>query len=180
MSPWSEFCNEKCLPLLVASQDDMYSYANRPRRTIAEVLTEFKSAVIPMEYIADLFPEIRPRQFSIASSSKVSSLNLRSNIEANRLRTAAELSVCGTTGGYSQIQDDSQAASERHRNVLDGTADTRPEASRWLHSRLNAITAQSLHACNTHRSRNRHSSLPRICTRTLSHISRSAYERRHR
>lgn len=53
-------------------QDDMYSYANRPRRTIAEVLTEFKSAVIPLEYITDLFPEIRPRQFSIASSAKVS------------------------------------------------------------------------------------------------------------
>lgn len=50
----------------------MYDYANRPRRTIAEVLAEFRSAKIPLEYITDIFPEIRPRQFSIASSSKVS------------------------------------------------------------------------------------------------------------
>lgn len=48
----------------------MYDYANRPRRTIHEVLQEFRSAQIPLEYIADIFPEIRPRQFSIASSSR--------------------------------------------------------------------------------------------------------------
>jgi sulfite reductase alpha subunit-like flavoprotein len=48
----------------------MYDYANRPRRTIHEVLQEFRSAEVPIEYIADIFPEIRPRQFSIASSSR--------------------------------------------------------------------------------------------------------------
>ncbi|KAK9894229.1 NADPH dependent diflavin oxidoreductase 1 [Cystobasidium minutum MCA 4210] len=67
----SELETEKLQEFCTAEgQDDMYSYANRPRRTIAEVLAEFKSAVIPLEYITDLFPEIRPRQFSIASSSK--------------------------------------------------------------------------------------------------------------
>jgi sulfite reductase alpha subunit-like flavoprotein len=55
-------------------QEDLYDYANRPRRTIYEVLTEFKSAAIPVDYAADLFPELRPRSFSIASSSRA---NLR-------------------------------------------------------------------------------------------------------
>jgi len=53
-------------------QEELWAYANRPKRTIAEVLSEFKSAVIPLDYLADVFPEIRPRQFSIASSSKCS------------------------------------------------------------------------------------------------------------
>jgi len=50
--------------------DELYEYCQRPRRMIREVLEEFRSAHIPREYIFDLFPPIRPRQFSIASSVK--------------------------------------------------------------------------------------------------------------
>ena len=56
-----EFCSPE-------GQDDRFDYANRPRRTIAEVIAEFRSARVLLEYIADLFPELRPRQFSIASA----------------------------------------------------------------------------------------------------------------
>jgi hypothetical protein len=49
-------------------QEDMYAYSTRPRRTILEVLLEFKSVRIPLEYLFDVFPPIRLRQFSIASS----------------------------------------------------------------------------------------------------------------
>ncbi|KAG8701613.1 NAPDH-dependent diflavin reductase [Ceratobasidium sp. 395] len=59
-----EFCTPE-------GQDDLFDYTTRVRRTILEVLLEFRSAVIPREYIADLFPELRPRQFSIASSLSV-------------------------------------------------------------------------------------------------------------
>lgn len=55
----------------VAIQEDLWDYANRPKRTIAEVLAEFKSATIPPEYALDVLPEMRARQFSIASSAKV-------------------------------------------------------------------------------------------------------------
>ncbi|KAI0632697.1 riboflavin synthase domain-like protein [Trametes polyzona] len=50
--------------------DEMYEYCQRPRRTIREVLEEFRSAKVPRDYIFDLFPPLRPRQFSIASSVK--------------------------------------------------------------------------------------------------------------
>ncbi|KAG8749474.1 NAPDH-dependent diflavin reductase [Ceratobasidium sp. 428] len=56
-----EFCSPE-------GQDDLFDYTTRVRRTILEVLLEFRSAVVPREYIADLLPELRPRQFSIASS----------------------------------------------------------------------------------------------------------------
>ncbi|TKY88022.1 hypothetical protein EX895_003118 [Sporisorium graminicola] len=48
--------------------DEMFEYAQRPRRTIKEVLEEFKSVVVPLEYVADVIPWIKPREFSIASA----------------------------------------------------------------------------------------------------------------
>ncbi|KAH9837670.1 riboflavin synthase domain-like protein [Rhodofomes roseus] len=50
--------------------DELYEYCQRPRRMIREVLEEFRSARIPREYVFDLFPPLRPRHFSIASSVK--------------------------------------------------------------------------------------------------------------
>lgn len=47
--------------------EDLFNYANRPRRSIMETLTEFESIKIPVEYATDIFPILRPRLFSIAS-----------------------------------------------------------------------------------------------------------------
>lgn len=44
------------------------------RRTIKEVLEEFRSVRIPLDYMFDVFPPLRPREFSIASSVKVYTL----------------------------------------------------------------------------------------------------------
>lgn len=52
----------------------MYDYCTRMRRTIREVLDDFHSVRIPREYIFDVFPPMRTRSFSIASSIKVDSL----------------------------------------------------------------------------------------------------------
>ncbi|KAL0073885.1 hypothetical protein F4703DRAFT_1894680 [Phycomyces blakesleeanus] len=49
-------------------QDDLYAYCQRPRRTIAEILFDFKPFDIPFDYILDLFPPLQPRAYSIASS----------------------------------------------------------------------------------------------------------------
>lgn len=55
-----------------AGQDDLHAYCNRPRRTALEVLADFPhtTAEINVNYLLDLFPEIQPRSFSIASSLK--------------------------------------------------------------------------------------------------------------
>ena len=57
-------------------QEELYNYANRPRRTVLEVLQDFPQATanIPLEYMFELFQPIRPRAFSIASSPKVTAL----------------------------------------------------------------------------------------------------------
>jgi sulfite reductase alpha subunit-like flavoprotein len=47
----------------------LYEYTTRVRRTILEVLSEFRSVRVPREHIFELFPPLRPREFSIASAS---------------------------------------------------------------------------------------------------------------
>lgn len=49
-------------------QDDLWSYCMKPRRTIFEILFDFKPFHIPFDYLLDLFPQLQPRSFSIASS----------------------------------------------------------------------------------------------------------------
>lgn len=56
--------------------DELYDYANRPRRSILETITEFSSLKIPIEYILDVFPVLRPRLFSIASPQNQSEIEL--------------------------------------------------------------------------------------------------------
>jgi sulfite reductase alpha subunit-like flavoprotein len=48
-------------------QDDLFSYSYAPKRTILEVLLDFPCQ-IPLDYLLDLIPEMKPRSFSISSS----------------------------------------------------------------------------------------------------------------
>jgi equilibrative nucleoside transporter 1/2/3 len=58
----------------VGGQEELYSYCNRPRRTVVEVLADFPHAAanIPLPYLFEIFRPIRPRAFSIASPPSVS------------------------------------------------------------------------------------------------------------
>ena len=51
-------------------QEEVYNYCIRPKRTILEVLSDFPNTCskIPLNYLPDLIPIIKPREFSIASS----------------------------------------------------------------------------------------------------------------
>lgn len=72
-SPADHREREKLAEFLVPGEgtDDMYEYAQRVRRTMAEVLAEFTSVMVPVEYVMELFPLLRERQFSIASAPSV-------------------------------------------------------------------------------------------------------------
>ncbi|BFZ20446.1 hypothetical protein BsWGS_23485 [Bradybaena similaris] len=60
-----EFCTAQ-------GQEELYSYCNRVKRNILEVLQDFckTTARVSFEYFFDLIPAIQPRAFSIASSPK--------------------------------------------------------------------------------------------------------------
>ena len=66
-----EMEKEKFIEFTTAEgQQDLYDYCNRPRRNILEVLHDFRHTTpnIPVDYLWDLIPPIKPRSFSIASS----------------------------------------------------------------------------------------------------------------
>ncbi|KAL6097233.1 ndor1 [Pungitius sinensis] len=72
-----------------AGQDELHSYCNRPRRTALEVLADFPhtTAEIKVDYLLDLFPEIQPRSFSIASSFQVHPHRLQILVAVVRYKT---------------------------------------------------------------------------------------------
>ncbi|CAL8082460.1 unnamed protein product [Orchesella dallaii] len=59
---FDEYCRPEGL-------DDLYNYTNGPRRTILEVLLDFRNTavLVPPNYLFELIPFMRPRAFSIAS-----------------------------------------------------------------------------------------------------------------
>lgn len=59
-------------------QEDLYSYANRPKRSCLETLQDFPHAMdcVNVEILFEMFQPIKPRAFSIASSCTSKTLNL--------------------------------------------------------------------------------------------------------
>ncbi|OAF69507.1 hypothetical protein A3Q56_02728 [Intoshia linei] len=65
-SKLTEFCNP-------SYEEELLEYCRRPKRTIMEILQDFKESIksFKIEYIFQLIPRIKPREFSIASSAKM-------------------------------------------------------------------------------------------------------------
>lgn len=59
-------------------QEELFAYANRPRRTILEVLLDFPHATksLTLEALFELFQPIKPRAFSIASAVESGKLQI--------------------------------------------------------------------------------------------------------
>ncbi|KAJ7220021.1 hypothetical protein GGX14DRAFT_432806 [Mycena pura] len=79
--------------------DDLYEYCYRVRRTIREVLADFRHVTIPIDYVFDVFPPLRPRQFSIASSVKVFPRQIHLCVAIVKYRTTLKVprrGVCTT------------------------------------------------------------------------------------
>ncbi|XP_073334568.1 NADPH-dependent diflavin oxidoreductase 1 [Pagrus major] len=72
-----------------AGQEDLHSYCNRPRRTALEVLADFPhtTAELKVDNLLDLFPEIQPRSFSIASSLQAHPQRLQILVAVVRYKT---------------------------------------------------------------------------------------------
>ena len=58
--------------------DELYDYTTRPRRSLLEVLQEFETVKIPWQWAASVLPELRGRQFSIASGG-----HLKTNVDGS-------------------------------------------------------------------------------------------------
>ncbi|KAJ4480982.1 hypothetical protein J3R30DRAFT_3462879 [Lentinula aciculospora] len=85
--------------------DELYDYCFRVRRTIQEVLSEFRNVRIPKNYIFDIFPPLRPRQFSIASSVKKHPRSIHLCVAMIKYKTKLKIPRRGVCSTYlAQLQ----------------------------------------------------------------------------
>lgn len=78
-------------------QQDLYAYANRPRRTVLEALRDFPNATstLTVDTLFELFQPIRPRSFSIASCKQSNKLAiLVAVVEYKTILSTARLGLC--------------------------------------------------------------------------------------
>ncbi|EKM52756.1 uncharacterized protein PHACADRAFT_164681 [Phanerochaete carnosa HHB-10118-sp] len=80
--------------------DDLYDYCQSVRRTVREVFEEFRSAKVPKEYLFDLFPPLRPREFSIASSALRSPRRIQLCVAIVKYKTKLKIPRRGVATTY--------------------------------------------------------------------------------
>lgn len=80
--------------------DDMYDYAQRVRRTMLEVLIEFKSVQVPVAYVMDLFPLMRERPYSIASAPQVFPHTIQLAVAVVQYKTRLQKPRVGTASTW--------------------------------------------------------------------------------
>lgn len=94
----NELEREKLLEFTTAEgQQDLFSYANRPRRTIIETLTDFphSTSQLNLQTIFELFQPMKSRSFSIASSKVTGKLDiLVAIVEYKTMLQAPRLGLC--------------------------------------------------------------------------------------
>lgn len=78
-------------------QNDLYAYSHKTRRNYFEVLQDFSSVRIPLKYLLDLIPLMRPRYFSISSAFAIDQNKLDLTVAVVKYRTSLKeprLGVC--------------------------------------------------------------------------------------
>ncbi|KIK11297.1 hypothetical protein PISMIDRAFT_122941 [Pisolithus microcarpus 441] len=86
--------------LSLEGADEFYEYCQLVKRTIREVLSEFRSVRIPRDYIFDVFPPLRPRHFSIASSAKCHPREIHLCVAIVKYRTKLKMPRKGICTSY--------------------------------------------------------------------------------
>jgi sulfite reductase alpha subunit-like flavoprotein len=86
-------------------QNDLYAYSHKTKRTTFEVLEDFNSVRVPLKYLLDLVPLMRPRYFSISSSYAIDHNNLQLTVAIVNYKTILQerrVGVC--TDWMSQLK----------------------------------------------------------------------------
>lgn len=99
----SDLEKEKCIEFTTAEgQDDLYSYTNRPRRNIVEVLQDFPHATknLTLDMMFEIIPPIKPREFSIASSYKNSKNEIHILVAVVKYKTKLVKERLGLCSNY--------------------------------------------------------------------------------
>ena len=70
-----------------AGRDELYRYNQRERRTLLEFLSDFPSVAMPLEWLLQTAPRLRPRLFSVSSSPETDGDALHLTVSLARWKT---------------------------------------------------------------------------------------------
>ncbi|KAJ3415526.1 NADPH-dependent diflavin oxidoreductase 1 [Chytridiales sp. JEL 0842] len=105
-------------------QDELYAYCHKPRRTTFEVLSDFNSVKVPLKYLLDLIPIIRPRSYSISSSPNVHANEIHITVAIVEYRTKLKKPRKGICSSYiSTLSPGDRVAFSLQRGTLKLPAD---------------------------------------------------------
>lgn len=99
----SDLEREKCIEFTTAEgQEELYSYTNRPKRNIVEVLQDFPHATknLTLDLMFEIIPPIKPREFSIASSFKTTNNELHILVAVVKYKTKLVKERLGLCSNY--------------------------------------------------------------------------------
>lgn len=99
----NELEKEKCLEFASAEgQEVFFSYANRPKRNIVEVLADFPHATskLTKDMLFEVLSPIKPRDFSIASNFKVHLNKVQILLAVVRYKTKLKKERLGLASNY--------------------------------------------------------------------------------
>lgn len=99
----SEIEREKCLEFTTAEgQEELYSYCNRPKRNIVEVLQDFPHATknLTIDMLFEVLNPVKPREFSIASSYKHSPNEIHILVAVVKYKTKLKKERLGLCSNY--------------------------------------------------------------------------------
>ena len=85
--------------------DQLYAYCYRPKRNIYEILCDFPAISIPIRYIPDLIPAMRPRYFSISSAPSEYPKKIELTVAIVHFKTSLSVPRVGVCTNYlSKVQ----------------------------------------------------------------------------
>lgn len=82
--------------------EDLLTYCHRPRRTILEVLRDFPQTTpsLPLDFLPDLIPALKSREFSVASSASVYPNEIHTLVAIVKYRTRLRKPRTGLCSTY--------------------------------------------------------------------------------
>lgn len=108
-------------------QEDLFTYANRPRRTILEVLRDFHKSTskLNIELLFEIFPFIKTRSFSIASCPEYGKLELLvAVVEYKTMMSKLRKGLCSNWLKQLKCGDEIQAVIKRGTFKIPNDAQT--------------------------------------------------------
>lgn len=109
---------EERLDEFVSDPDEVHTYATRSKRTPLEALADFRETKIPLEYVLEVLPPLRRRQFSIASNSAQHPSEIQLLVALVDYKTNLKIPRVGVCSAWLKTLADGEFSSKRTASTI--------------------------------------------------------------